>query len=375
MYAGKKFHILESKAFAASGNVQIPVTGFDRLRRILGFNLVFDSVPTTDGAADGCTVTQLVRLIKNVSIGDRVLMTGLALRFLNWQMRGHDILGQLAGVPVTNSKPFQRPLEIFVPYADEGAFSPGDTATCPEFYANTPITIEFDALSVLGDHVASAAGTVSATAVHAPIDFGVVPSVVEMKVVDITNTKRIQIDGERVFTHLGIYKETGAAITSAEIINLLITADGDPQMKPLPMRSQDLVRYFNRDCARGSALGVASATVPVGGEFVTCLPSVAADATAAVSMEFIPALWSPPRQKLSKSLHVQRELIIDTTGTLSTFKVFYRAIVPRNDQMREGMRAALGIPAGKQFVVKTGTKTANKSQRLARILPLKYQVA
>lgn len=373
MFGGQRPHLLETKTYVDGGNVQVNIRGVPRNQKIKAIQLILDAVITQGGSAVAITGRNLKRLFKSIRLGDRVLFSGMAFDVMNWHMRGLE-LDLPADVPATNSQVFNREICATIPYFDQNCIGTDDCDPLPEFYESTPLTIDFDTSTALFTSLASVTGTLRVELLLERADFGVVPSIVEYGFFD-PNGQHIELAGERVITHLNIFKESGTGLTSAEITGLNITADGELQTN-LPMRVQDMARFFNNFTADGTSNITSSATAQIAGERLTDDPSVAAAGSTTVTVEWLPVITQAQVYKIPKVLQVEKSLILDLTGSLTTgFRVGYRAIIPRTDAQRERMRVAAGIPDGWTPVTKTASKTGSRSIRLARILPLRYQEA
>jgi hypothetical protein len=297
----------------------------------------------------------------------------MALDVLAWHMRGLQ-MDVPADVPNTNNGVFNREICFTIPFYDTNCQGTDDGDPLPSFYENSPLTIDFDVSTTLFTSLATVTGTLRVFLLLERADFGVIPSIVEIGFFD-PNAQHIELAGERVFTHLHLFKESGTGITSADITGVTITADGELQTN-LALRPQDLTRIFNNYSADGVGLLASSATAPVPGERLTDDPSASSGGSTTITAEWQPIITPPNNHKLTKLLQVEKSVIFDLTGGMTSgFRLGYRAIIPRTDAQRDAMRQSAGIPDGWTPVTKTKSKTGTRSVRLARILPLRFQAA
>lgn len=371
MFAGVKLHKLESKTFVDGGNVQVAVRGLPPNRCLKGFLVVLDTVFNTGGAAAAIASNVLPRLVKQVTLGDRIKMSGMGLAALDWLMQGVDY-SLTYGVPATNSSAFRRKIKLYVPYEDPAARFPGDCQTAPEFLDQTPLAIDFNTSTALWTSLSSVTGTVTVYAVHEPLQFGRVPGILQLAQFD-PNVQHIEVPGgEQLITHAWLFKETGATIDSGEIAGVQMTCDGE-MINNLPARIEDLAAYFDWARAGGGSVEALSATAPVQGEQLPDEPGSGAAAAATVSLPLVPLVIPGGSYLLSDVLHVTKSLIVDLTGSMTNgFTLATRSVLPRTDAQEMRAKAVLGIADNAKRNTATGNGLSNDKPRLNRFLPSQY---
>ncbi|BDG07608.1 hypothetical protein [Anaeromyxobacter paludicola] len=371
MFRGQSFFKLEQKALAMPGSIQVSLKETPQGVRAPAIMAVLDLVITQGGAAVAIAGEQLHRIFKNIQLGDKILSTGQHFRILSHHVRGLQF-SQPADVPATNAGVFNRRVAVMIPFSDPRAASPGDSAMRPELFAQKPLSIDFSDLPSLFPNVASITGTLTTYLVNEPASPLVLPSDVEIGKLD-WNGQHIVIEGSRLYTHLAIFNEDGSSIDDTQVSTVQLTADGQV-LSNLPVRLADLVRYFDWLNAEGGSLQVNSATAPVAGEALPDDPLVGNGAANTVSVPWIPLLTPPPRYGLSRCLQVNKNLVIDVTGSKTAFRVGWRSVPPRTEAQRQQANAQLGFPRPSgSFDIKTADGSTSSSQRLAQYLPLQHK--
>lgn len=373
-FAGLKRFLFETKAYAgAAANLQISMKDHAPFRRLKYLIFRLDLSIVQPGTATAITGKTLIRLFKSIRIGRLVYVTGSVLSVLGWMVRG--LRPNLpADVPATASTTFQRTVTVVVPWSDDRAKYGDDTAQMSQMFRETPIQVDLEAISILAPtNTPAVTGTLRVFAYSESLEAGVVPSLVELGYTDWSG-QRVLLDGDRVYTHLAVLKEDGSALTSAEITGLTIAIDGE-QYDNVAFRAQDAAYGFDWLTGEGTAIETASATAPVAGESLTDEPP-AAGGGGNVSMEFLPLIVMGHGYLLSKAPHATKQVAIDFQGSLTSFRLAWRAIVPRSELDRVKLAAMSGAAEpGGAFQIKTGSKAASRDKRLAAILPLRYRAA
>jgi hypothetical protein len=171
-----------------------------------------------------------------------------------------------------------------------------------------------------------------------------------------------------------MFNEDGTAITSADVTGFTISVDGE-QYDNTAVRPQDIAATFNWMQADGRAERAASSTAPVGGEGLTDHPGLAAAAAATVSMEYIPLFTMGSGYGIPGLLHATRNLTIDVQGSKTSFRIGWRAVVPKSQADRIALATLAGArnPGG-PFRVHTSDGRGSQDPRLVALLPLDYDV-
>jgi hypothetical protein len=373
MYAGTKRYLLETKSFVGPSSISISLKDLPLNRRIRGIDLRVDVSIVQPGTATAYDGRVLRRLVKQVKIGKRVLTSSTHLNVLAWHMRG--VTPQLpADLPATASTTFRRTIALWIPYSDLQSAEGHDTATRGEFFSDEPLIIDLESpAAIMATNTPTVTGTVRAVAVHEPAEYGIVPSLTEIGLLDWTG-QHIVLDGERTYTHLHLFNEDGSVIVcGTEVTGMQVSVDGEALDNTF-MRPRDLGQLWNWQTSQGSAYQALSATVPVPGEELTTETAYTGAAADTVNMEWIPVVSHGSNYKLSKCLHVQKQLVIDLQGSKTSFRVGWRAIVPRSESQALKAARRIGVvnPESSRVEVKTMSKSPATNPRLARILPLRF---
>lgn len=124
---------------------------------------------------------------------------------------------------------------------------------------------------------------------------------------------------------------------------------------------------------QGSATESLSATAPVAGENITDVQPFAGGG-GNVQMEWLPLVTHGINYKLTKCEHATRQASVDFQGSKTSFRLGWRAIVPRTDAERVQLATLRGIATANttNWRIKTGSKNMAANARLAAILPLRF---
>jgi hypothetical protein len=370
-FAGQKRFLLESKPFANGGNVQVSLKDIPPGRRIRNLFLRLELAIAQPGAATAITGKTILRFFKSIRIGRRIFGSGTFFSVLDWAV--HGMRPELpADVPNTISTTFNRNVDIIIPFADDHAMFPEDPSPASEWYKDTPIVIDFDSAATLAPtNTPTVTGTLRSWAEHEPLDPYVLPSLIEMMYLD-WNGQRVVLDGDRVYTHLFTFNEDGSVIDSSQITGLTLSLDGE-QYDNVPMRAQDIAMQFDWRNGQGTSTEALSATAPVAGENITDVQPFAGGG-GNVSMEWCPLVTHGINYKLTKCEHATRQAALDFQGSKTSFRMGWRAIVPRTDAERVQLATLRGIATANtsNWRIKTGSKNMAANARLAAILPLRF---
>jgi hypothetical protein len=340
-------------------------------RRIRNLFLRLELAIAQPGAATAITGKTILRFFKSIRIGRRIFGSGTFFSVLDWAV--HGMRPELpADVPNTISTTFNRNVDIIIPFADDHAMFPEDPSPASEWYKDTPIVIDFDSAATLAPtNTPTVTGTLRSWAEHEPLDPYVLPSLIEMMYLD-WNGQRVVLDGDRVYTHLFTFNEDGSVIDSSQITGLTLSLDGE-QYDNVPMRAQDIAMQFDWRNGQGTSTEALSATAPVAGENITDVQPFAGGG-GNVSMEWCPLVTHGINYKLTKCEHATRQAALDFQGSKTSFRMGWRAIVPRTDAERVQLATLRGIATANtsNWRIKTGSKNMAANARLAAILPLRF---
>jgi len=283
----------------------------------------------------------------------------------------------MAGTAADAAGVYKRNVQCVLPFQDSWhQQSPADCGQLSQAYRETPVQVDFDTeTAVFGAvNTPTVTGTLRVYAYHEPIKPGIVPAIVEVGYTD-WNGQRIELKGDRAYTHLHIFNEDGSVITSAEITGFTLAADGEPYDN-VSLRPQDVVSGFNWSLGDGRAIRVASATAPVGGEALSDQPAVGTGVADTVSMEFVPLLTPGTGYKIMDALHCTKSLSIDVQGSKTSFRIGWRAIVPKSESDRISLATLAGAADPRAApVVRTIDGRPSNDPRAVALLPLEYRVA
>jgi hypothetical protein len=343
--SGIRPYRLERKPFASGTPVILDLSPIPAGHRVRHIMLGFEDIVLTAGAAAALvTGDKLTKLINGVSVGNRLAGTvktsGKMLDILSWLMQGKDF-DLPADLPANNNEVFRRSPTIVVPFADLGAVEKGDNAPRVELLREEGVQVDFiDITQAPFTSLASAVGQLKPIAyiepapqkvVHAPVDIGYAEFAA--KVCKLSKSPR-------AYTHLFLFKESGAAITAAELATVTLYVDGEPFFMGDGLTIQDLARAYNLHRANGANVQVTSATAEQGGEAIDAEASKV-NAGTAVSLPWVP-IYSPEQgHKVSKALYAAENIQVETTGTLAdSFRLGYRAVVADDGK---AIASALGL--------------------------------
>lgn len=377
-YSGMKRTLLETKAFSSGGTVLISMKDIPPFRRIK--YLLFRAQVTVTNAATGAAQTAIALrriLYKSVRIGKQVYSTGSHLHVLGWHVRGLEPT-VMAGTAGDNNGVYKRRVEVVLPFEDTwNSFHPTDCGQLSQAYRETPIQVDFDTETAIfgASNTPTVTGTLRVYAYHEPMSPGRVPSVVEVGYLDWSG-QRVTIEGDRAYTHLHLFNEDGSAVVAGtEVTGVTLAADGE-QFDNVSLLPEDLTAGFNWGLADGRTIRAASATAPVGGEALSDEPGVATAAADTVSLEFLPLFNLGSGYRIMDALHATKALTIDFTGSKTSFRIGWRAIVPKSAADRAALAALSGAanPTG-PFSVRTVDGRATRDPRAVALLPLDFPVA
>lgn len=366
---------LESKAFAAGGNVQISLKPIPPRTRIRQLFLSLEAIFNTGAAAALISGQELFRYFGNVEIqgeqGSLVKGTGQYFNTLGWLMRGaQDYLP--ASVPATNSSAFRRHVRVVVPFYDGLAWSPADLCPNSETFNDSVISVDFGALSAAtnGSTLSSITGTLRCWAVIDDTN-GQAPSLARYGYSDFA-TKTMVLD-PGLYTHVWAFKEDASVFTNAEVSQLAIRADGSPVVTTAA--AEELAYTYDFQHPSGGAFRSLSATAPVAGEQLTDEPANTAGAAATVSPEFLPLIFPCHGYKLTHAVEVNQGLQIDSQGSLSSFRIGWRRVDARNEASAVQALQKAGVPvvSAAQIRAKTESKAplSGGKNRWTRFFPIR----
>lgn len=372
--ASKKLHQLPSQNWVNGGNIQIPTKDIPALSRIKAFVFRLEGVFTLGAAAAAVASTQLHRLINMIDCGPGKRASGQFWHALEWHMRGGETYLP-AGLPASNNEVHRRTITWVVPFYDGRSLFPADDCPAGAEFADKVIQIETASYASLGagtwDTIASIAGVLRCYALlDEPND---APGAdVQFGFFDLTGQAPAMDGG--LYVDAFVYRENGATIDSTQITTAAIQVDG-VQLFDIT-RLHEFTRTYDDIYARGSDLQAASATAPVGGEYLPEAPAYTNGAAATVTVPFLPLIFPPRPFKKTQCVLAQNQLRVDFTGTDTSFRVGYRRIAPHSvsSAVEKFQRIGMTHVRGPQdFASKTGSKKMLTSDKagLWQFLPLR----
>ncbi|MBK9497107.1 MAG: hypothetical protein IPO08_21850 [Xanthomonadales bacterium] len=308
------------------------------------------------------------RIVDSLKIGRRVALTGQALDVMNWLMTGRD---QSATAYITaGAGTFDRVVNLGLSFSDPTAYEPDDTAAAVELFRDTPLEVGFGSLATIFPSFTGAGsvtpGGFQALAVIEKGAPGKVATPVQLDVVDITADSRLD---PGVYTHLGIFKEDGTAITSAEVTGLTVIIDGTPVIDNATL--PQLAALFNLLKSDGAAPSSYSTTTPfatIPGENVTDQPGGAAAAGATISAEFLPILFPSHAGKLTKAWACPTGIRIKYSGSGTGLRVVSRRVEPVSDAQVVKAAAKMNLRPPTTITAKTASKAGVAPGSLAELV-------
>lgn len=366
-YTGIKLHQAESKAYADGGNVSVSLQDLPDDREVKHILLRLELAIVSGG---GATVAgeKLHQFLSNIIIGKHHRSTGSVLRYLNWAMRGKEFSfpGGLAAAAAT----FRRNIDVMIPYSDQAAGSPDDTARHTALFKDEPIEVKFGTAASIQADMTSATGTLRTGVFHQPAKPGVVKTESEINYTDWSQSTIYLTPG--YYSHVIVCRETGGVITDLQIASVLAYADGEVFLNNIP--SAMLIDEYDWYRAEGAAFRTSSTTAPVAGEEVTEAPALAGGSAATVSAEFLPIAVPPDKYDISKLINAQNGVRLDLTGTDTSFRVAHRKVVERTPAGVAQVAAKQRIANAERKPVRVKTRSAKPLSLggpLSRTLPLK----
>lgn len=371
----RKLHLLKTQAFGV-GSIPFSLQNLPKGKKIEAIRVRADLVATTGAAAALIAGSGLFRLFQTIRLGGMVDTTGMQLRALAWLTSGREPYLP-ASIPATNSKPFQRVLQVDIPYSDQGAREIAEGAPPTEDSQNVDLQVIMAAFASLGaatwGTLASITGTVRVYAVLADN--------AAKKLAPRSHIGYVDDSGQTFTLPPGLYKrvwlanEDGSAITSAEVTSVAIDVDGEPYCDTITLA--ELIEQWNMEHAATGTTRADSATAPVAGARITCVPSAAADADASFSAELVPLITMPKRAKLSQAVLAEQSIRIQFTGSKTTFRIGFERIEPYSESGLYASFQRLGVPVTNlgQLTSDThnGEPLTQRAKQLARFIPVKVQ--
>ncbi|MBK9519385.1 MAG: hypothetical protein IPO09_19005 [Anaeromyxobacter sp.] len=308
------------------------------------------------------------RIIDSLKCGRRIALSGQAMDVLAWLMTGKD--QSATAYIAAGAGTFDRVVNVPLHFSDPTAYEPDDTAAAVELFRDTPLEVGFGSLATLfpsftgvGSVTPGPFQTLAVIEAGAP---GKVATPVQLDEVNLTPDTRID---PGVYTHLGIFKDDGTAITSAEVAGLTVIIDGVPVIDNANL--PQLAALFNMLKSDGAAAPSTTITTPfltVGGENVNDQPGGAAAAGAVVSAEFLPVLFPSHAGKLTKAWACPTGIRIKYTGSATGLKCVTRRVEPVSDASVVKAAAKMGLRAPTTITSKTASKAGVQPGSLAELV-------
>ena len=363
MFSGLRLIPLEVKSLASGQRPIIQLMTLPPKYRVRGFLFRAVLAVVQSGSPVLVTGTTLSRILSSVVIGKRVRATGMLLDRLNWLTIGKDF-NLPADVPAAVGT-YQRIVEQFVPITDPKAFDPGDTAPSCMMYRDEAIELDCGDYTATFGATCAITGTLKGYAVVEPHDGQVVATPARINYADFNQQTLYLPRG--AYSHIFLYKETGAAIDTTEVSRVSVTVDGEQIINRAT--PDDLACEFNLIRGLGAGVQLQSATAPVAGEELTTEPGVAAGAAATVSLECIPIIFAPDRYKITRLLNAESQVQLDLEGSLTAVRVAYRMLEEQGPMEVAKAAAKMGVGHLTAMRSKTISKSAVTNPRHARLLP------
>jgi len=357
---------LKSLSFTSGGRALVELDQLPSGHYLKGFLFNLPLTLTQGGSPAAVVPATFNRLVDQLKCGRRISTTGQAINVLHWLMTGRD--NSLTAYINAGAGVFDRVLNLALPFFDPTAYEPDDTSAAVEMFRDTPLEIAFgSSASLFPSMSAVAPGIFQPLAIIEKGAPGKVATPVQMDVIDLTPDGRLD---PGVYTHLGLIKEDGSAITSAEVTGISVIIDGTPVIDNATVAQ--LAALFNVLKAAGGEPGSYSTTTPFAAEpaeAVTEAPGGAAGAGAGVSVEMLPLLYSQNAGKLTKAWACPTGIRIKWSGTATSLRAVTRRVEPVSDAARLKAGAKMGIQATR-VTPKTSSKAGVAAGSLAEaVLP------
>lgn len=347
----RRAYPLKSLTFASGGRAIVELDQLPPDSRLKGI-LFTAPVQITNAGGTGAIIQPYThnRLVDAVKLGKRINATGQLLDKLVWLMTGRDPSATLY-VPAADGV-YSRALALMLPFMDRDGYEPDDTSPACGMFRDQPIELSFGSTATLYPSAnAVSIGTVQPIALVEKVKPGQLATPVVIDYADQAAEGRLP---PGVYTHLGVCKEDGTALTSAEITEITVEVDGEPVIDRLTV--PQLSAIFNAMKALGGEVFSAGASATIPGEAVEEHPGYAAAAGATVSVQFVPLLFPQLAGKLTKAWIAQNGIRVKWSGSLGTLRFFWRRVEPMSDAQVVKAAAKIG-----QVATNVRTRTASKA--------------
>lgn len=354
MFSGTRLIPLQRSTLTSGLNAIIPLSVINpkvRLRAILVRAVVSLTQPGTGATA--ITGEQLVRWLAKAVIGKRIQATGAMLDKLTWLMLGRDFTAP-ADIPTTAAS-YTRQVDLLVPFADPTALDQLDTAPGAPMFKDETLNIDASDFASVFPAATSVSVALRPFAVTEPWDGTTLATPTQLGFIDVQQSTQLLPAG--TYSHIIVYRESGAPITEAEVTSLNVKVDGETVMENVTV--SDLAQLYNLQRASGGARAVASATAPEAGEAL-------ADNTSAA---FLPIFAPAARYKLTKLLNAESQVALEFTGNVTGLRIAFRRLEEQGQAEVLKAAAKVGVPHLTAAASKTFSKTDPKNPRHGRLLP------
>lgn len=376
---------LKDEVFTPGQAVSMQVAGkIPPKRRIhaVQFSLLSDITQPAAGAAAqlGSVLPQLIALL---TIGRRVSLTGLALKFHEWMKAGKWSC-MAAGFPAGVSTVFSRIQQWTLWLSDPSCLSPNDGAVASELFTDD-LQVRFGTTAIFAPTVPASIGNTvfRATLWHEadsdPMDPAlgdearVVPQSRVIKSVNKNDLSPV-VNQVGAIPYAAIFREAvndPGTINSTQILSATAFVDAEPVRTDV--RVTDVASEFNRVRSDGTSYTVESQTVPIGGEQILDLPAPAAAAGQVITGDFFPFLFPKRGYKMSQVPRATQGFSANISGSLGAYTIVFEAVEGLSEEMVH--RAANKLMPGKRFRFrpKTFSKSDLNAKGVGRYLPIRIE--
>lgn len=380
---GLQVTVLPDQVITTGQQNTVQVTGLLPPNRLVyGVEFIALGDFTEPGGGPGVALgTCMFQLLANLSVGRRVNISGLGLRYLEWLMNGRS--GNLpADCPAVGGV-YSRAVRWFLRYTDNKARNPSDGAIATELFTD-PLVLRWGApAAIFAANAPTFANAALRTIVwHGPANnvpgqTGTVPASVQIMSEGDFVTQQQPVQKAGIYSHALLFREqinTGGPISDAMVTRFTTFIDGSPLLQNIA--ASEAAALYNRNQATGTDFEVPSATVPQAGELLNNEPGAAAAAGQGIlGTNFLPIVIPHEKYKLSELAMATGSLSWQVAGTLgpaNPYRVAYRLIEPRPDSSVGDSVGRLGLTSG---VLKPNTDNGKtlSDPVLSRFVPLTAQ--
>lgn len=347
LVAGLRPLRLQSVSLPTSTSTSNPIIDLDvlpakhRLHSIM-LNAVYTTTQPA-AAATAHTAAMQTRLLAGAKIGKRHRSTGTLLRFMGRLLRGADFCAPATN-PATNDGVYSKAMRWVVPFGDDQAADASDTMVNTELLKDQPLELDIAAPLTLLTGAAAFSGTLQPIALVEAIpekEHLAIP--IEINYSDFSGGTAKITRKARSYSHIILFKETGAAVTSAEVTSVTLRVDGETVYDRLTVDQLAALYNFRQGHASSNAIAGDGTTASQPGALVNDQPAVTTGAGTGISVDFVPIYVPGPGYKHAGLLFAQENVQIDIEGTLTSgsWRVGWRAV--ETQTLDQSERAAVKV--------------------------------